>query len=200
MIISKIIRFLNGYKISRANGISKVKIRDSATTYIRICKNSIQGEGSLLLNPNAVNRKESSKLRIDDGGVLIINGTVSLYTGFNIHIGKGGMLRIEDGTFINENSLISIADKCEIGKQCAISNNVTIIDSNFHEINGGLRSRGIKIGNKVLIGLNTTVLKGSIINDNCVIGAESVVVGEIEKNSIATGRIAKRINECVGWK
>lgn len=29
MIISKIIRFLNGYKISRANGISKVKIRDS---------------------------------------------------------------------------------------------------------------------------------------------------------------------------
>lgn len=68
MIISKIIRFLNGYKISRANGISNVKIRDSATTYIRICKNSIQGEGVLLLNPNAVNGKESSKLRIDDGG------------------------------------------------------------------------------------------------------------------------------------
>lgn len=110
------------------------------------------------------------------------------------------MLRIEDGTFINENSLISIADKCEIGKQCAISNNVTIIDSNFHEINGELRSKEIKIGNKVLIGLNTTVLKGSLINDNCVIGVESVVVGEIEKNSIATGRIAKRINECVGWK
>ena len=110
------------------------------------------------------------------------------------------MLRIEDGTFINENSLILIVDKCEIGKQCAISNNVTIIDSNFHEINGGLGSWKIKTGNKILIGLNTTVLKGSLINDNCVIGAESVVVGEIEKNSIATGRIAKRISECVGWQ
>lgn len=159
MIISKIIRFLNGYKISRANGISNVKIRDSATTYIRICKNSIQGEGFCCWIRMQLIEKNHQNWELMMG-VLIINGTVSLYTGFNIHIGKGGVLRIEDGTFINENSLISIADKCEIGKQCAISNNVTIIDSNFHEINGELRSKEIKIGNKVLIGLNTTVLKG----------------------------------------
>ena len=134
------------------------------------------------------------------GGVLIINGTVSLFTGFNIHIGKNAVLSIDEGTFINENSLISIAKKCEIGKNCAISNNVTIIDSNFHEINGEMSNEEVKIGDKVLIGINTTILKGATIGDNCVIGAESLVSKKIEKNTIVAGRPAMFIKECKDWK
>lgn len=200
MIVNRLLKRVKGLKISLINGYSKVRIRDNANTFIKIHKNSIQGEGTLLLNPNAISSKETSKLRIDEGGVLIIHGTVSLFTGFNIHVGKDAVLSIEDGTFINENSLISVARKCEIGKGCAISNNVTIIDSNFHIINGELSSKEIKIGDKVLIGANTTILKGSIINENCVIGAESLISKEIEKSTIVAGRPAVFIKECTDWK
>lgn len=77
---------------------------------------------------------------------------------------------------------------------------MTIIDSNFHMINGKLTSKEIKIGDKVLIGANTTILKGSIINDNCVIGAESLVSKEIETNTIAAGKPAVFIKKCIDWK
>ena len=200
MITNKIKKRLKGIKISIINGKSNVRIKDSATTFIRIHKNSIKGKGVLNLNSNAVNSKETSKLRIDEGGTLVINGNVSLFTGFNIHVGKNAILYIDDGTFINEKALISVATKCSIGKNCAISNNVTIIDSNFHIINGKLTSKDINIGDKVLIGANTTILKGSIINDNCVIGAESLVSKEIETNTIAAGKPAVFIKKCIDWK
>lgn len=200
MIIKKIRKRLRDACIQVINGNRKLKINDSGTTYIRMNKGSIQGKGVLSLNPNAVNCKKTSKLRIDKGGKLIINGNVSLFTGFNIHVGKNAVLKIDSNTFINENALISIREKYEIGKNCAISNNVTILDSNFHEINGELREKNIKSEDKVLIGANTTILKGVTIGRNSVIGAESLVNKRIELNSIVGGNPLKYIKECKNWE
>lgn len=49
------------------------------------------------------------------------------------------------------------------------------------------------IGNNVWFGENVTVLKGSHIGDNCIIGINSVVMGEIPQNSVAAGCPAKVI-------
>ena len=68
MIISKILKRLKGYKIALINENSNVKIRENANTFVRIHKGSIQGDGTLYLNPNSVSFKETSKLRIDEGG------------------------------------------------------------------------------------------------------------------------------------
>ena len=51
----------------------------------------------------------------------------------------------------------------------------------------------IYIGNDVWIAENCTILKGSIINDGAVIGAKSLVNGEINSFGVAVGVPAKVI-------
>ena len=51
----------------------------------------------------------------------------------------------------------------------------------------------VKIGNNVFIGQNTTILKGTIIEDNVIIGANSLVCKKCEANSVYAGVPAKKI-------
>lgn len=53
--------------------------------------------------------------------------------------------------------------------------------------------QGIVIGNDVWIGAQTTILKGAMIRDHAVIGANSIVNSEISENVIAAGNPAKVI-------
>lgn len=65
------------------------------------------------------------------------------------------------------------------------------------ERNKGLEyARPITIGHNVWIGGNVCVLPGVTIGDNSVIGAGSVVVGDIPARSVAVGnpcRVVKQI-------
>jgi len=51
----------------------------------------------------------------------------------------------------------------------------------------------VAIGNNVFIGANSTILPGAIINDNVVIGAGSVVKGELTPNGVYAGVPARLI-------
>ena len=51
------------------------------------------------------------------------------------------------------------------------------------------------IGSDVWLAANVTVLKGSKISDGAVIGAKSLVKGEIPENAIAVGIPAKVIKQ-----
>ena len=42
----------------------------------------------------------------------------------------------------------------------------------------------VEIGNNVWIGANTIILRGTKIGDNCVIGAGSIVKGNVLSNSV----------------
>ena len=107
-------------------------------------------------------------------------------------------------------STITIGDKCRIngayihakasisiGNNCVIASGVNLIDSNAHETYSLDRTTGvdtpepIQIGNNVWIGVNAIILKGSILPDNCVIAAGSVVRGVFPPNSIIQGNPAK---------
>ena len=77
-----------------------------------------------------------------------------------------------------------------------LGNNVTIATLN-HDINPATRlnatPKPVKIGKKVWIGSNCTILPGVTIGDNSIIGAGSIVVKSIPKNAIAVGNPAKVI-------
>lgn len=90
----------------------------------------------------------------------------------------------------------------QIGDNTLIGGNTKIIDNDFHPIdpivrritpNDHIGVRPIKIGENVFIGCNCLILKGTVIGDNAVIGAGSVVSGEIPANSIAAGNPARVI-------
>lgn len=104
-----------------------------------------------------------------------------LYIGVN-----GGMLSIGCHCFFNINTSITSMKSIKIGNNCKFGNNVVIVDHD-HNFKSGIEefvSSPIVIGNNVWVGANVTILRGSNIGDNCVIGAGSVVRGYIESNSL----------------
>ena len=96
---------------------------------------------------------------------------------------------------------IHAKESIQIGDNCVIASGVNIIDSNGHETYSLDRTvgrdtpRSITIGKNVWIGLNATILKGTIIGDNCVVSAGSIVKGEFPCNSIITGNPAKIVKQ-----
>ena len=52
-------------------------------------------------------------------------------------------------------------------------------------------SGAVNVGNNIYFGVNCTLLKGAVIGDNCIIGANSLVTGVIPNNSVAVGVPAK---------
>jgi virginiamycin A acetyltransferase len=115
-------------------------------------------------------------------------------------------VKIEKGTYMAENSIISIT---EIGKYCSIGPNF-ICGWGIHPTDGLSTSpmfystqkqngrtfslsdkieerKKIIIGNDVFIGANVTVLDGVVIGDGAVIGAGAVVSKDIPPYAIAVG-------------
>jgi len=128
-----------------------------------------------------------------------------------ISIGKN--TRICRHNFIFDSSgFIKIGDDCLIGDYCTIyghggviignnvvfASHVNVIASehNYKDINLSILKqpsthKGIKIGDGSWLGINVTVLDGSEIGKNCVIGASSIVKGNIPDYSVAVGVPAK---------
>ena len=109
--------------------------------------------------------------------------------------------RLRQGQGLLVNALTS---KCriEIGDDTMIAANVIIVDSDFHAAwppeqrwtsSTNAFDKEVVIGRRVWIGMNTVVLKGSRIGDNSIIGAGSVVSGDIPANVLAAGNPARVI-------
>ena len=87
--------------------------------------------------------------------------------------------------------MISAKESVVIGAGCQFGPNVKIFDNNhcFNKEQGVLEkhsSSGINIGKNCWIAANVTILKGTSIGDNCVIGTGCVVKGLIPSSSIVT--------------
>ncbi|MDM8313011.1 Hexapeptide repeat of succinyl-transferase [Clostridium cadaveris] len=98
-----------------------------------------------------------------------------------------GCIILGKNCFFNHNCSITAERKIQIGDSCCFGNNLVIVDHD-HDIrnitNGEFISDDIVIGNKVWVGANVTILRGTYIGDNCVIAANSVVKGNIEDGTI----------------
>lgn len=101
--------------------------------------------------------------------------------------------------------------KTHIGENVVLSKNVLILNHDY-SITCGLRSigeriidheaywlRDIYIGNNVFVGANVSILPGTIIGDNCIVGAGSVIKGNIPENSIVIGNPAKIVGKTTDW-
>jgi acetyltransferase-like isoleucine patch superfamily enzyme len=141
-----------------------------------------------------------SEFKIVSNAKLIVEGRFSVYTGFHIAVNEGATLRFGSG-YINNNSTIDCFESITIGYDVAISNGVTIRDSDNHSFNGNkLLSSPIFIGDHVWIGLNVTILKGVCIGNGAVIAAGAVVIDDVPENSLVGGIPARVIRENISWE
>jgi maltose O-acetyltransferase len=85
----------------------------------------------------------------------------------------------------------------EIGVDATISANVQIIahDSAMFRSTGYTLVRPVKLGARCYIGAGATILPGSVIGDDAVVGAGSVVTGDIPAGAVAVGNPARVIGD-----
>ena len=93
-----------------------------------------------------------------------------------------------------------------IGDDCMFSNQITILNADSHPIyKKGTkeiinRSSDLHIGNHCWLGKNVTILKNSVIADNCIIGCSSVVSGKyLESHCAIAGNPARVVKTDVDF-
>lgn len=139
------------------------------------------------------------KIVLEPSGRLSIGSTAYLSEGVLLTVKSGGELRIGQQALINIRSIITCWSQVTIGAGTLIAPHCHITDRN-HGIAPGMpirQQRGevapIVIGADAWIASSCIVLKGSTIVEGAVVGANSVVTGDIPPQAIAVGSPARVI-------
>lgn len=145
-----------------------------------------------------------SKIEIGENSVICSNPTMTAL-GVNQPVvlralRPGAAIIIGNNTGISGGAICA-ATRVEIGNECLLGANVTIVDTDFHALNPiGRRynnnwleigAEPIIIEDNVFIGTGSIVLKGVRVGKNSVIGAGSVVTKDVPPDSIVAGNPAK---------
>jgi len=171
-------------------------------TLIQKIRNKIKVKGSLflsistkakLVNCNISIQGKNNKLVIEEGSVIrkanieILGDNCSIIIGKNCIVGHGCYLSAKEGRVL------------QIGDECMLSRNAKLMTSDGHYIylNNEIINYGkdIIIQNSVWIADNVTVLKGVVIGEKSVIGINSTVTKDIPQRCIVAGNPAKIIKE-----
>lgn len=113
-------------------------------------------------------------------------------------------LEVGEGTYIGEyNNIRASGGKIKIGKNCLISQHISIIatnheyakDKNIKSQPWSKKDNFVTIGDDVWIGANSVILPGVTIGDGAIIGAGSVVTKNIESYDIVVGSPVKKIKQ-----
>lgn len=130
-----------------------------------------------------------------------------------VHTGNGGKIRDQSILFGGPGKPLTIGDDFYVGARCyfngvaglAIGDRVTFAVGVMIFTDSGpntspwlqqhypIEAAPVRIGSDVWIGAGAILLPGAVIGEKCVIGAGSVVKGEIPAGSVAVGSPAKVI-------
>ena len=131
------------------------------------------------------------------GGVGIFfrgKGRVSIGKDVKIDYGAtltagGGEIRLGDGVGIGRNNVIVAHKSITIGSGTILAPNVLIYDHDHEfDCNTGVKVRSFResevvIGKNCWIAANVVILRGTVIGDNCLVGAGCVLKGNYPANS-----------------
>lgn len=147
---------------------------------------------AILSIANASRVKIGSGVTIDDYTVIDVNDDP--FPGS--HANHLSALEIGDGTSIGTfNNIRASGGRISIGRQCLISQLVTIVASN-HSVASGrpiveqpwhTHKTGVTIGDDVWIGAGACIMPGVTIGTGSVIAANSVVTTDVDPNTIVAG-------------
>lgn len=162
----------NSITIGKGSLIHKMEL------YVRGCDNTVEIGKSCIIGHNC-------SIRIEGNGCNVSIGDETTMTR-DIHICVQ-----EDGMSIT------------IGKDCMFSNNIIVRTSDSHPIyKDGQRINPpapIVIGNHVWIAPETTILKGVVVGDNCILASKSLLTKSVAESCLVAGLPAKVVKTGVNW-
>lgn len=141
---------------------------------------------------------------ISSGARIHFEGKFISNKGLKFIAKKNAELFFGDGTTMGPNGMILCEKKISIGKECMLSWNVQLMDSDGHPIfvDGECINypKEITLGDHIWCAENVTILKGSRIPDECIIGSHAVVTGsKYNEHDIIAGCPAKTIKSNATW-
>jgi len=147
-----------------------------------------------------------SRSVIDIDGTMRCNGKVRIGHGSKIHVGPSGELVLGDNFLINAESTIVANSKVTFGNNVLLSWDVLVMDDDFHSIIDVATKKQINtpkpivIGSHVWIGARCLILKGSVMPDNSILAANTMLAGKLQKEgSVYGGNPVKVIKENIEW-
>lgn len=139
-----------------------------------------------------IKAKRFFRIEVSKNAKLIINGNITVKENVLIAVRKGAKLQIGNEVFFNRNCSIVTKDYIEIGDDCMFGENVKIYDhdhkiENFTISKDTYTTAPINIAKNCWIANDVNILKGSIIPENTVIAAMSLVNKPLEKSGLYAG-------------
>lgn len=152
------------------------------------------------------NDSDTTRIIVDKGGKLLFEGTAHIGHGSKILVRRNAILELGDSFAISASSTINCYKHIKFGKHIQFSWDCLVMDNDTHSIideNGCTTNpnKEIIVGDKVWIGCGCLILKGAIVPDHCVIGANSTVVGRnLESHTVIVGNPAKSIKKIFDFR
>jgi acetyltransferase-like isoleucine patch superfamily enzyme len=124
---------------------------------------------------------------------------LDLAAGARLTVGPKATLAVGTSTYISDGTHVAASTSISIGRDCAVSWGVTIIDDDGHGFGPPPYSNPVRIEDRVWIGCNVTILKGVTIGHGSVVAAGAVVARSCQPNSLLAGVPARVVKEGVEW-
>ena len=127
-------------------------------------------------------------------------GRKSIISSFTKLKSAGGPFRIGSHVEISTGCFLSSHTAgVEIGDDCLIGPNVSIIGNNYRydrldvpiRLQDKMSTKGVRIGNDVWVGAGCVILDGADIGSGSILAPGTVVAGPLPVNSIVSGNPAK---------
>jgi len=144
-------------------------------------------------------------LNIPKPGKLIFKGEAHIGHGAIISC-VGGVMTVGDNFAVSGNTSFVCYKEITIGRDVQFAWDSLVMDSDAHKIynHEGVRineDKPVIIGDKVWLACQNTVLKGSVIGNNCVVGANSLLnKAYTDDGVIIAGSPARVVKKISGWE
>ncbi|MDL2323266.1 hypothetical protein LJC52_04685 [Bacteroidales bacterium OttesenSCG-928-A17] len=213
---------INWYCTLRINALLEFKtaIKLPIIAFGRFSTHSLKGKiiidqeeisfGKITLGTAGVgifDKKSATILNIK--GVLIFKGRANIGRGSAISIDESSKLILGNNFMITAQSSIICAGNKDIqfGNDNLLSWKISVMNADSHNIylKGSNRlvneAKDIVIGDRVWIGCNSLILKGSVIPDDSIIAANSTISSELKDvNCIYTGMPVSVLRKNIYWE
>jgi len=126
-------------------------------------------------------------LQLADSAYVFVEDSASLELGDNVYIGRNAMVSCFDAIKIGSD--VRLAERVSIHDENHAYEPIPVVDRNAYT------TKPILIGDRVWIGANCVILPGTVIGEDSVVGAGSVVRGVFPAASLIAGVPARKIRQ-----
>lgn len=123
-----------------------------------------------------------------NNGQIVIGDNSVIGSNCDISALNGGIIRIGENVGIGSSSRIISHNSISIGDSTLLAPNVSIYDHDHKFDSFGVKRTEydvgcVEIGMNCWIGINSVILRGTQIGDNCLIAAGSIIKGNYKRGS-----------------